>query len=60
MADLIAKVEAACNAHMSARNPLQKAELEKCCKVLKKEKRGLPIIVCMHAGWIQCVSSCRS
>ena len=38
MAGLIAKVEAACNAYMSARNPLQQAELEKRCKVLKKEK----------------------
>ena len=36
ISDLIAKVEAACNAYMSARNPLQKAQLEKCCKVLKK------------------------
>ena len=38
MAGLIAKVEAACIAYMSGRNPLQEAELEKRCKVLKKEK----------------------
>ena len=38
MADLIAKIEAACNAYMSARDPLQKAELEKRCKVLIKEE----------------------